>query len=140
MNKNKLVGITVGGIVFAGVICFMYACVSAMTPSSVTEAGRTMTNNSHVMPDGSVMANHSGMSMNSMMEGMMQNLRGKSGPDFDRAFVSEMIPHHEGAVLMAKAALKASSRPEIIEMANAIIKTQTEEIAMMQKWQNTWAR
>ena len=99
-----------------------------------------MTSNSHVMPDGSTMATHAGMSMDRMMEGMMQNLRGKTGSDFDRAFVGEMIPHHEGAVLMAKAALKASSRPEIIEMAKAIIKAQTEEIAMMQEWQKSWAR
>lgn len=89
----------------------------------------------HRMPDGSVM-HDSGMQ--GAMGDMMRGLEGKNGSDFDAAFLSEMIMHHEGAVLMAQAALASSTRPEIRTMAEAIISAQTEEIAQMKRWQHEW--
>lgn len=92
---------------------------------------------SHTMPDGSSMdgMNHS---MQSEMDGMMAALDGKTGDEFDKAFLSEMIMHHEGAVDMAEAALENAKHDEIKTMANAIISAQTTEIKQMQDWQNTW--
>lgn len=89
------------------------------------------------MPDGSSMdgMNHS---MQSEMDGMMAALDGKTGDEFDKAFLSEMIMHHEGAVDMAEAALENAKHDEIKTMANAIISAQTTEIKQMQDWQNTW--
>lgn len=86
--------------------------------------------NTHVMPDGSVMSNE--------MSGMMAGLSGKTGDEFDRAFLSEMIVHHEGAVDMAKAVLVNGKHPELKTMANAIITAQTGEIAQMKTWLNLW--
>lgn len=91
----------------------------------------------HVMPDGSLMTNV-GMDMDSMMEGMMADLKGKTGDAFDKAFLAGMIVHHQGAVEMAKAVLASSKRPEMIKLANDIIAAQTKEIEMMQGWQKTW--
>lgn len=93
----------------------------------------------HRMPDGSMMS-ESGMKMGmeSMMGGMMAGLQGKTGDEFDKAFLSEMIMHHQGAVVMAEAVLKTSKRPELIKLANDIISAQTKEIEMMQDWQKTW--
>ena len=45
----------------------------------------------HRMPDGTMMGGNSQMDMNSMMQGMMAGLNGKTGDDFDKAFLSEMI-------------------------------------------------
>ncbi len=92
---------------------------------------------SHVMPDGSMMSNV-GMDMDSMMDGMMADLKGKTGDAFDKAFLAGMIVHHQGAVEMAQAVLKSSQRPEMIQLANDIIAAQTKEIEMMRGWQKTW--
>jgi uncharacterized protein (DUF305 family) len=81
---------------------------------------------------------HQETSMAATMGGMMSGLNGKTGDDFDKAFLSEMIVHHQGAVDMAQAVLKNSKRPELIKLANDIIKAQTGEIATMQSWQKTW--
>jgi uncharacterized protein (DUF305 family) len=53
---------------------------------------------------------------------------GTAGNGVDRAFVAEMVPHHEGAVAMAKIAQERAQRPEIKQLTAAIIKTQNAEI------------
>ena len=72
------------------------------------------------------------------MDDMMMNLDGKIGDAFDKAFLSEMIIHHQGAVVMADAALKASKRPEIIKLSKEIISAQNKEVQMMKAWQIAW--
>jgi len=81
---------------------------------------------------------HHSMDMHGAMESMTMSLNGKTGDEFDKAFLSEMIVHHQGAVEMAKQALVSSKRPELLILANDIINAQNNEINMMQNWQNTW--
>ncbi len=76
--------------------------------------------------------------MGSMMMDMNANLRGKTGDAFDKAFIDEMIVHHEGAVDMAKLVLETSKRPELVQLANDIIAAQTKEIDMMKSWRSAW--
>lgn len=92
----------------------------------------------HQMPDGSMMRGEGEMDMNSMMVGMMAKLDGKTGGEFDKTFLEEMIVHHQGAVVMAEAVLKNSKRPELIKLANDIISAQTKEIETMKDWQKSW--
>jgi uncharacterized protein (DUF305 family) len=68
---------------------------------------------------------------------MSQNL-GAADADFDLRFINAMIPHHEGAVTMAKEALSKTKRPEIKQMAKAIVTSQQAEIQQMQQWRKTW--
>ncbi len=86
----------------------------------------------------STMMDHSRMGMNEMMTSMTKNLQGKRDADFDKAFIAEMIPHHQGAVEMAQLVLTSTQRPELQQMAHDIITAQTKEITMMQDWQKEW--
>jgi len=52
----------------------------------------------------------------------------------DKDFVLGMIPHHQGAVDMAKTELKYGTDPEIRKMAAAVIKAQEAEIKFMKEW------
>jgi uncharacterized protein (DUF305 family) len=54
--------------------------------------------------------------------------------DADVDFVNGMIPHHEGAVDMAKIVIKFGKDPELRKLAEDIIKAQDTEIAFMKKW------
>ena len=58
--------------------------------------------------------------------------------NIDRHFIEQMIPHHEGAVAMAKLALERSKRAEIKTLATAIIEGQTKEIQDMTLWYKEW--
>ena len=53
-------------------------------------------------------------------------------PDID--FRVHMIPHHQGAIDMAKVALTHAKDPETKKMAQKIIEDQEKEIAEMQEW------
>ncbi|MES1150654.1 MAG: DUF305 domain-containing protein [Dongia sp.] len=69
---------------------------------------------------------------NRMMNGMMgMNMSG----DADKDFVAMMIPHHQGAIDMAKVELEYGKDPKLRAMAEAIVKAQEKEIAEMKAWQ-----
>ncbi|HEX3350194.1 MAG TPA: DUF305 domain-containing protein [Acetobacteraceae bacterium] len=55
--------------------------------------------------------------------------------DPDQDFVAMMIPHHQGAIEMAKTELQYGKDPEIRKLATAIVAAQDEEIAEMKQWQ-----
>jgi hypothetical protein len=54
--------------------------------------------------------------------------------DADVDFVKGMIPHHAGAIDMAKIVLAFGKDPEVKKLAEAIIKAQESEISSMQDW------
>jgi uncharacterized protein (DUF305 family) len=57
---------------------------------------------------------------------------------FDKAFIDNMIPHHESAIEMAQVVLEESENPEIREIAGAIVDAQEREIEQMRSWRDEW--
>jgi uncharacterized protein (DUF305 family) len=70
------------------------------------------------------------LSMSTMMDGMMIDPTGK--PDLD--FAKGMIPHHQGAIDMAKVELEFGKDADIKKMAEGVVAAQTSEIELMTKW------
>jgi uncharacterized protein (DUF305 family) len=85
-----------------------------MSPQGMSEAGKSYM-----------------QAMKKMDAPMMQAVQ-TSDPDI--AFVRAMIPHHQGAIDMARAALQHGKDERVKTWAQEIIKAQEAEIAEMQEW------
>jgi uncharacterized protein (DUF305 family) len=72
------------------------------------------------------------------MSSMVSSLEGKTGDEFDKAFISGMIVHHQDAIDMAKKAESQAKHQEIKDLSKAIIDTQQKEIDEMEQWQKDW--
>ena len=57
---------------------------------------------------------------------------------FDREFIDMMIPHHEGAVTMAREQLEKGRNPTLRGLAEEIIASQAREVARMKTWRERW--
>lgn len=78
-----------------------------------------------------------GMGMGQMGGGT--NLSALSAaPDFDRAFIEQMIPHHQMGVMMASMAQTNSQHPELRQLQQAMVRVQSDEIQQMAQWYRSW--
>lgn len=75
--------------------------------------------------------NDSGGMMGNNFSSMMSN-------NIDQHFIEQMIPHHDDAITMANIALQKAEHQEIKDLAQNIVKAQTEEIDNMRQWYKTW--
>src|SRR5215216_2490602 len=74
---------------------------------------------------------HSNMDHGSMDMGsgeMARQMVMENGKYSDERFIDAMVPHHQGAIEMARVALENSEHEEIIELSHKIISTQQAEI------------
>jgi uncharacterized protein (DUF305 family) len=72
------------------------------------------------------------------MMGDMDTLKNAKDAAFDKQFTTMMIQHHQQAVNMAHLIPGKTQRPELVELGQNIIKTQSSEIQQMQSWQKEW--
>ena len=121
MNSKTIIAVLVGLLIGA---VGMYGINSASKNNTMPT---TFNHNSPTNNDSSL----------SMTE-MTTALKGKTGDDFDKTFISEMIMHHQGAINMAKEAPVNAKHEEVKNLAKDIITAQEKEIAQMKQWQKTW--
>jgi uncharacterized protein (DUF305 family) len=69
---------------------------------------------------------HGSMGMGS--GGMAKQMVMEKGKYSDKAFIDAMVPHHQGAIAMARVALKNAEHEEIIQLSRNIISSQQAEI------------
>src|SRR3989344_955698 len=62
----------------------------------------------------------------------------ENAADFDKAFIEEMIPHLQLAIMMANILQSGTNRPEMQQLAKNIIESQSKEILQMQGWYASW--
>jgi uncharacterized protein (DUF305 family) len=71
--------------------------------------------------------------------GMMMNMSDLDGAKpFDRMFIDMMIPHHQGAIRMARAELAKGKNAKLRSIARGIITAQAAEIRQMNSWRKAW--
>lgn len=75
-----------------------------------------------------------GMAFMEGMEKMNEDMNAAMTGDPDRDFVTMMIPHHQGAIDMAKVQLEYGKDGELHKLSGDIVKAQESEIAMMKDW------
>jgi uncharacterized protein (DUF305 family) len=67
------------------------------------------------------------------MDRMMRDMHAAPAGDADRDFLAMMIPHHQGAVDMARLVLDHGRDPLTRQLAEQILASQTTEIQAMQE-------
>ncbi len=115
MDHKTIVGL-LSGIIIGAVICYLATNTSILNPDQSLKNDALKTSG----------------------HGTATGLSGKFGNDFDKAFLDEMIVHHEMAVEMANLALKEAQHQELKDLSNAIISSQDKEINQMKSWRSLW--
>ncbi len=132
MKRKLIVGLTAGTLALGTALAFAqqhhHGHGSHQTPTAAVDHSA----HGSAKPKGdtgpSSLAYHA---INAKMhEGMDITFTGNADIDFVRG----MIPHHQGAVDMAKTVLAFGKDPQIRKLAEEIIKAQESEIALMQGW------
>lgn len=103
----------------------------APAPTSTAMPGHNMPG--HQMPSGDMgdmpgMGGGHGM----MSEADMAALQNAQGAEASRLFLTQMIAHHKGAIMMAQEEIEIGQFPAAVEMAEAIVASQQAEIDTMQ--------
>jgi uncharacterized protein (DUF305 family) len=71
--------------------------------------------------------------------GMMMKMSDLDGAKpFDRKFIDLMIPHHQGAIRMARAEFAKGKNTKLRSIARGIITDQAKEIREMNSWRKAW--
>ncbi|MCB2410725.1 CopM family metallochaperone [Hymenobacter lucidus] len=130
-NKLLLAGLLLGATPAAQAQHQHQHQMAAM--SHATTAGKSM--QAVAAPGSPVLAFQRGMdSVMVVMDEGMRRMDGASPTDIDASFAAMMVPHHQGAVDMARLQLLYGKDPALRRLAQSIIAEQQVEIQQMQAW------
>lgn len=118
MNKQQIMFGVIGLIVGASVTFGVMQATAKPEPQSVDKSQMMYSEGS--------------------MDHMVAMLRDKQGDDFDKEFIRQMIPHHEGAIEMAELINARAKHEEVKALGRDIIAAQTSEINRMKAWYSDW--
>lgn len=99
--------------------------------ATVKETATTSATDHAAMGHGATSGDQAFAASETAMHGRMMAATGET---LDEAYIAKMVEHHRGAVAMAEVALAQSRDPEVRRMAQAVVDTQTREIAEMRAW------
>lgn len=112
------------------------------------EIGQLQAIDQRLVADGVTPASLSGSEGHSTATGTADSAHDPSAPvdldalrnadPFDQAFIDEMIPHHQAAIVMAREVLARGTDPEVARIASAVITAQSKEIQQMNTWRRAW--
>lgn len=118
----KIIGVVVASGALGFGICSAISASSEPAPAPIAHDMSTMTQTN----------------IKEQTEQLSSDLDDKTTNALDRAFVENMIVHHEGAIEMAKKVVDKTKRPEVKALAEEIITTQSAEVETMNGWLKKW--
>ncbi|MDZ4063288.1 MAG: DUF305 domain-containing protein, partial [Coriobacteriia bacterium] len=80
----------------------------------------------------------SGMMGRMMGGGVVDMADLEAAQPFDKAFIEQMIPHHQMAIMMSRMAGGATSQAKMRNLTESIVDAQSTEITKMQTWYDEW--
>ncbi|SAL02425.1 CopM family metallochaperone [Caballeronia ptereochthonis] len=119
-------------IALAILTAFCSASVIAQTASPASDAMSGMNMEQHAPKPTDVSSTAAYQAADQKMMSGMSSVEYTG--DADRDFVSHMIPHHQGAVEMAKVELKYGKDAKLRKLAKDVVAAQEKEIAFMKQW------
>lgn len=131
MDKNQVTMIAVG----AGIVGLLVGMAVTSVGNGAREDKQRMKNNEGLMMDDS---KRDGRAVDNGMMGMDMGMGGNM-IESEREYITEMIPHHEEAIVSAREVLaRSGTTPEIRALAQNIITSQEAEVASMKTMFKDW--
>ena len=131
--------------VLAALAIMAVGCARTDSEHTTSDSTRSTMPGGAAMEHGDTAAMAGGMKMSGNMESDMAMMNDMMARElqpadalYDHRFIDMMIPHHEGAIMMARDARQNSNRPELKALAESIITGQQKEIDQMKQWRAAW--